>query len=200
MLRGLVAGGRVTWPGDAGAPAAVLAATGSNRFLYGILLLMSVLLYRNYFYRDPSSNNGARPLPADRDRPPPSATAPPRSSPRSATRRLAKASWITALLAWAASRPRSLGAGFRQPGFLVIGFLLGLAAQGVAICATTILQQQSDDDYRGRVFSLYDMLFNVSFVAGAAVSALFMPDDRQLVSPCCWSSRSATLVAAAATG
>jgi hypothetical protein len=91
------------------------------------------------------------------------------------TRRVAKASYITAMLVLGGVATVALGAGFRQPGFLAIGFLLGLAAQGVAICATTILQQQSEDAYRGRVFSLYDMLFNVSFVAGAAVSAVFMP-------------------------
>src|SRR6202044_3174134 len=32
-------------------PAAALGATGGNRFLYGILFLMSILLYRYYFYR-----------------------------------------------------------------------------------------------------------------------------------------------------
>jgi hypothetical protein len=47
--------------------------------------------------------------------------------------------------------------------------------QGVAICATTILQEEADDDYRGRVFSFYDMTFNITFVAGAALSAAFMP-------------------------
>jgi hypothetical protein len=47
--------------------------------------------------------------------------------------------------------------------------------QGVAICATTILQEEVDDDYRGRVFSFYDMMFNITFVAGAALSAAFMP-------------------------
>ena len=45
----------------------------------------------------------------------------------------------------------------------------------MAICATTILQEEVDDEYRGRVFSFYDMMFNITFVAGAAVSAAFMP-------------------------
>ena len=37
-------------------PAAALGATGGNRFLYGILFLMSILLYRNYFYRAAGAN------------------------------------------------------------------------------------------------------------------------------------------------
>ena len=32
-----------------------------------------------------------------------------------------------------------------------------------------------DDDFRGRVFAFYDMLFNVPFVLGAAVARAFMP-------------------------
>ncbi len=64
---------------------------------------------------------------------------------------------------------------FQQFPFLIIGFALGVVAQGVAICTATILQQEVDDEYRGRVFSINDMLYNATFVLGAAVSALFMP-------------------------
>jgi len=42
---------------------------------------------------------------------------------------------------------------------------------------TTILQQQMDDDYRGRAFAFYDMMFNVPFVLGALVAAEIVPDD-----------------------
>ena len=68
-----------------------------------------------------------------------------------------------------------LGETFSQVAFLIIGFALNLAGQGVAICATTILQEEVDDDYRGRIFSFYDMTFNITFVAGAGLSAVFMP-------------------------
>ena len=37
--------------------AAALGATGANRLLYGILLLTSILLYRNYFYRSAGANS-----------------------------------------------------------------------------------------------------------------------------------------------
>src|SRR5205814_602628 len=71
----------------------------------------------------------------------------------------------------------TLGATFSQVPFYVISFALGLAAQSVAITATTIIQRHVDDVFRGRVFSFYDMLFNVPFVIGAAVGAAIMPFD-----------------------
>ena len=37
------------------------------------------------------------------------------------------------------------------------------------------MQTHVDDAYRGRVFSLYDVIFNVAFVAAAAVGALVLP-------------------------
>jgi MFS family permease len=154
-------------------PATALAATGGNRFLYGILFLMSILLYRNYFY--PSSaavaeshfvvlatvsavGYGCAAL-----------LTPP------VTRRLAKPAWIALLFVASAVVTGGLGQSFNQIAYLIIGFCLNLAGQGVAICATTILQEEVDDAYRGRVFSFYDMMFNVTYVAGAALSAVFMP-------------------------
>jgi MFS family permease len=172
VAAGLAAGARYVW--HRRPVAAALVATGCHRLLYGILLLMSILLYRNYFYPASSANlslqhftllvaasavgygAGALITPA-------------------ATRRLAKAVWITCMLAGAGLLTGALGVTFRQIPFLIIGFVLGVAAQSVAICTTTILQQEVADDFRGRAFSINDMLFNVTFVLGAAVSALFMP-------------------------
>jgi MFS family permease len=155
--------------------AGALAATASHRFLYGILLLMSVLLYRNFFY--PGSGGGNTALGhyllvvvASAIGYGAAALVTPVM-----TRRLTKVAWITALLAVGGIATGALGAGFRQPGFLLIGFTLGVVAQGVAICTTTIIQQEVEDDFRGRVFSLNDMLYNAAFVLGAALSALFMP-------------------------
>jgi MFS family permease len=173
VLRGLAAGARHV--ARRRPAAAALLATASSRFLYGILLLMSVLLYRNYFFRHSGSNSALGHylviVVASAIGYGVAAVVTP-----VATRRLSKPAWITILLAGGGIATVALGTGFYQPGFLVIGFLLGVVAQGVAICATTTLQQEVDDDFRGRVFSLYDMLFNGAFVAGAAGSALFMPD------------------------
>ena len=80
---------------------------------------------------------------------------------------------MTLLLVSGAVVTAALGETFSQAAFLFIGFWLNLVGQGVAICATTILQEQVDDDYRGRVFSFYDMMFNITFAAGAALCAAF---------------------------
>jgi len=71
----------------------------------------------------------------------------------------------------------ALGETFSQPAYLAIGFCLYLARQSVAICVVTILQEDVDDTYRGRIFAFYDMMFNAAYVAGAALSVLIMPLD-----------------------
>ncbi len=157
-------------------PATALGATGGNRFFYGILFLMSILLYRNFFYA------GVKPSVAETHygylvaavavgyfcaalvTPP-------------ATRRLAKPTYITIMLVVSALLIGLLGETFGQIPYIVMGFFLGLAGQGIAIGATTILQEQLADDYRGRAFSYYDMMFNVTFAAGALISVPFMPSN-----------------------
>ncbi len=157
-------------------PATVLGATAGNRFMYGILLLMAILLYRNYWYRGHSASVAEGHLLvlviisavgyfcAALVTPP-------------VTRRLAKPAVITLLLLASAVITGALGGTFEQLAFLVIGFCVNLAGQGIAICATTILQEQLDDDYRGRAFSFYDMMFNITYVAGALIVVPFMPDS-----------------------
>jgi predicted MFS family arabinose efflux permease len=41
----------------------------------------------------------------------------------------------------------------------------------------TLVQTHVDDEFRGRVFSLYDVIFNVAFVGAAAVAALVLPES-----------------------
>lgn len=60
-------------------------------------------------------------------------------------------------------------------------FVLGLSTQGAKISTDTIVQASVDDDFRGRIFSVYDVLFNVAFVGAAAVAALVLPSDGRSV-------------------
>ncbi|MFF5502699.1 MFS transporter [Streptomyces roseolus] len=71
----------------------------------------------------------------------------------------------------------ALALSFRPVTFLVAAFVLGLITQGAKIATDTVVQTSVDDAYRGRVFSLYDVLFNVAFVAAAGVAALMLPPD-----------------------
>jgi MFS-type transporter involved in bile tolerance (Atg22 family) len=60
--------------------------------------------------------------------------------------------------------------------FLPAALLLGFTAQGVKICVDTLVAQRVADDFRGRVFSLYDTLFNVLFVGAGVLTALILPE------------------------
>ena len=154
-------------------PAAALGATGGFSLVFGPLFLMSVLLYRNYFYRSSVSvaegHFGILVALAGVGYACAALVTPP------ATRRLAKPTWITLMLAASAVITLTLGETFLQIAYLGIGFCLYLTRQSVAICAVTILQEEVGDAYRGRVFAFYDMMFNAAYVAGAALSAAIMP-------------------------
>ena len=60
---------------------------------------------------------------------------------------------------------------------LVATFVLGLTTQGAKIATDTIVQSCVDDGFRGRIFSVYDVLFNIAFVGAAAVTAVILPPD-----------------------
>jgi MFS family permease len=156
-------------------PAAALGATGGFSLVFGPMFLMSVLLYRNYFYRSSVSvaegHFGLLVVLAGIGYACAALVTPP------ATRRLSKPAWITLLLAASAVVTLVLGETFLQIAYLGIGFCLYLTRQGVAICAVTILQEEVGDAYRGRVFAFYDMMFNAAYVAGAVLSVAVMPED-----------------------
>jgi len=171
VARELAAGAR--YAATRRGPATALGATGASKFLFGILFVMSILLYRNYFYPSSASVAEGRFLvlatvsgigyfcaalvvPV-------------------ASRRLAKPTVITLMLVVSAVVTAALGETFDQIAFLAFGFFWYLAGQGVAICATTILQEDVEDAYRGRMFAFYDVMFNVTIAAGALISVTFMP-------------------------
>jgi len=156
-------------------PAAALGVTGGYSFLFGPLFLMVILLYRDYFYRSSvgtaEGHLGSMVIASGVGYFCAALLTPP------VTRRVSKPTWITLLVAASAVVTITLGETFNQIGYLALGFCLYLARQGVAICAITILQEEVDDAYRGRVFAFYDMMFNVTYAAGAGLAAAFMPDD-----------------------
>jgi MFS family permease len=156
-------------------PAAALGVTAGFSFLLGPLFLMAILLYRNYFYRSSvtvaEARFGTLVVVAGIGYFCAALLTPP------ATRRLSKPTWITVLLAASAVVVAVLGETFYQVAYLAIGFCLYLTRQGVAISATTILQEEVDDAYRGRAFAFYDMMYNVTYAVGALIFAAFMPFD-----------------------
>ena len=94
-----------------------------------------------------------------------------------ASRRLGTQYWIVVVFAAAAVVEVVFGWPYTHAAFLVAAFFLGFAAQASKICVDTLLQESVEDDFRGRVFSFYDTLFNVSFVSAAAAAAVLVPAD-----------------------
>lgn len=173
LAAGLGDGARHVWEQRPAAYA--LAAITAHRFVYGISTIVTVLLYRNYFNDAQETGSalgglalavlasGAGFLLAAVVTPP-------------VTRRLGTAQWIVVTLAAAAVTEAGYVVGPLTQATLLAGALVvGFVAQGAKICVDTIVQEAVADTYRGRVFSFYDVLFNVSFVAAAAAAALVVP-------------------------
>jgi MFS family permease len=68
-----------------------------------------------------------------------------------------------------------LGATFRPGPVLAAALVLGFLSQAVKICVDTTLQETVPDEYRGRVFCVYDALFNVSYVVALLLAAVALP-------------------------
>jgi MFS family permease len=172
VLSGLVGGLRHL--GSRRAAAYGLATIGVHRFFYGISTVALILLYRNYFHTvdevDAAFNelsvavlvSGAGFVVAALLTP-------------VVTDRISPRAWMVGLLATAAVTQVFPGALYTEPALLVAAFFLGVASQGVKICVDTLVQANIDDAFRGRVFVLYDVIFNVAFVAAAGAAAIVLP-------------------------
>jgi MFS family permease len=92
-----------------------------------------------------------------------------------AIRRTSPRVWVTGLLLLTAVTQLLLGGLYRVESLLPAALLVGLAAQGVKIVVDTTVQYECDDAFQGRVFSVYDTLFNMSFVLGLLAGAFTLP-------------------------
>jgi predicted MFS family arabinose efflux permease len=92
-------------------------------------------------------------------------------------RRIAKPLWVTGMFALGAVAEVVFGLPYEKATFLAAGLVLGLVSQASKVSVDTIVQENIDDSFRGRVFSFYDTLFNLAFVAAAALAALVLPDS-----------------------
>ena len=174
VARGLVDGAHHVWTHRAAGRA--LAAIAAHRFFYGISTISGILLFRSYFNDPDDVDAGLAGL----------ASAFAASGlgfflaaviTPEITHRVRKTTWITTCFAFAAAASAVYVVALQEWMLLVGAFVVGVAAQGSKICVDTIVQESIDDAYRGRVFSFYDVLFNVSFVSAAAFGALALPAD-----------------------
>ncbi|GAA3669591.1 MFS transporter [Nonomuraea antimicrobica] len=155
--------------------AATMGAMAAHRFLYGMCTATGIILYRYYFsHGDPEAAlrgisvvvavSGVGYFLAVIVTP-------------YATERFGIGLWVQIALVAAGVLAAVLILPFQEWGPPAAGFVLGVAGQSVKICADTTVQRDVEDIYRGRAFSIYDMLFNGMYVLAAALSALILPAD-----------------------
>jgi MFS family permease len=166
-----------------------LAAMAGSRLLYGLSTIATLLLYRNYFTDSGPLRAGLVGLGQVVTVSAVGYVVAALVTPV-ATARLGKERWIVAVFALAAVAQGAAGAPFRMGPLLVGALVVGFAAQSAKLCADTIVQEEVDDDFRGRVFSFYDTAFNLTFVAAAVLAAFTLPRT----------GRSYVVLAAIATG
>ncbi|MEU0207961.1 MFS transporter [Streptomyces canus] len=172
--RDLVAGIRHLAAPSRRSAARALAAMSLMRFCYGALLVMVLMLCRYALTSDPDDGlallglalgiSGAGFFVA--------AVITPWTAGKLGPER-----WIAVCAAAAAALEPALGLSFTTAPILIAAFVLGLITQGAKIATDTIVQSSVDDGFRGRIFSVYDVLFNIAFVGAAAVAALILPPD-----------------------
>ncbi|GII97156.1 MFS transporter [Sinosporangium siamense] len=173
VVHGLIDGARHIMRHRAAASA--LGAMSTHRFMYGMCTAMMIMLYRYYFEAGNADAavdgvtvvlgvSGVGYFLAALITPP-------------ATERFGLTNWVPIALISAGVLAFGLAMPFQQWLMPIAGFALGLAGQTVKICADTVVQRDIEDAYLGRVFSIYDMLFNGVYVAAAAVAAFLLPAD-----------------------
>ena len=74
------------------------------------------------------------------------------------------------------------GAWFAHWPLIWSGFLLGLCAQILKIGVDTVVQSHVDDHVKGRVFTLYDIIFNLANVLAGWIAVLIVPDTGKSLS------------------
>ena len=174
VSRGLAAGARHVHerPGVRRA----LAAISATRVLFGLSTIGTLLLYRNYFTDQGVLRSGVVGLGQAVAAATVGYVAAAMLTPGVA-RHIGKPAWIATCYFGAGLAQLAGGLPFRMLPLLCGAAAIGFASAGAKICVDTIVQEQIDDEYRGRVFSFYDTLFNVTFVVAAVVAAFTLPAD-----------------------
>jgi len=157
-----------------------LLTISAHRLIHGIVTVATILVYRNYFHRPDQIDaaiadlgllvviTGAGFVFA-------SVVAPPLSA-----RRGLRSTMIMCLLGSAVFQLMP-GAIYARVTIMVAAFLLGLTAQGIKICVDTLVQAHVADEFKGRVFVIYDIIFNVVLVAAAVIAAVILPPSGKSV-------------------
>ena len=155
-------------------PAAALTTMSLHRFVYGMQFIAIVLAGRN-LYADPANADAGiayfgmllgmmvlghgvsiilTPL---------------------AHERMSPSWWVVCALV-GGTAGQAIIAATTDLGWVMAGlFIFGIGVQGAKIAVDTIVQSDTADTFRGRAFSIYDVLFNISECIAAGVAILVLP-------------------------
>ncbi len=153
-----------------------LATIGVHRLAYGVSTVCTLLLYRNYFHNSGPFRAGLTGLGQIVAAVAIGGGIAALVTP-TAFRHFGPVRWPAALLAVAGAIQLTLGLPYLIGFQLLAALLLGFVSQGIKIAVDTLVQEQIGDSFRGRVFSLYDTLFNVTLVVAALLTATVLPED-----------------------
>jgi len=159
-------------------PARALAVMAAMRLLYGMVFVASILVARNYFSgANAASGNAAHGLGSFAQII--AATAVGFALAIVVTplvaERLGEHRWIQICLVVCAAAMALITVRLVPITMLIAALLLGVGTQGAKIAFDTIIQQDTPDDFRGRAFVLYDLLFNTAFMLAGLLCAIFLP-------------------------
>ncbi|MGI8814318.1 MAG: MFS transporter, partial [Pseudonocardia sp.] len=172
VARGLVDGARAT--SAVPSAASSFLALVAHRLAFGVCTLLMLLLFRNGFTGHGVLRAGMAGI---------------GEVVVMAAAGLGVAAFVTPWLVHRVGRPGAIRAAglaaavsalalslsIRLPMALVGAFLLTGAGQVIKLCADAAVQSEVADDARGRVFALYDAVFNIGYVFAVAAAALAAP-------------------------
>ena len=156
--------------------AASFLALGAHRLAFGISTLLTLLLFRYAFTDAGLFRSGLAGV---------------GEAVAAGAAGLGVAALLTPWLVHHLGRPRTIQAGLlvsvvaqlalaallSAPTVLVVAFVLGATGQMIKLCTDAAVQSEIADEVLGRVFALYDIVFNVGYVIAVAVAALLSPPD-----------------------
>jgi len=152
-----------------------LCVVGAGQLSYGVMVVATVLLFRNHFGQANVEAGlaglgivvGAAAV----------GYAMAALITPSMAKRFGIPAYVTALSVLAAVMVVFPAALFTRWAIAVSAGGLALTTQGVKICVDTTIQRVVGDLYRGRVFALYDVLFNAVFITATVIGAIVLPTD-----------------------
>ncbi len=174
VLHGFVDGARAV--SSTPSIAASFAALGAHRLAFGISTLLTLLLFR-YSFADTGIMRSGLPGIGEAVVVAALGLACAAALTPLLVHRLGRARTVRAALVVAAVTQVALALLLSLPAVFAAAFVLGLTGQIVKLCTDAAVQAEGGDAVLGRIFSLYDVVFNVGYVLAVAVAAFLAPMD-----------------------